>query len=87
MAENGPMSKGIAIGLYLKKVREKTKGGSYQLIEMNYDGSDEEDKEEKPDKKESVKDMKEEVKSSLCPKVQDLIRLIFDMKMMANQMK
>ena len=52
---------------------------------MNYDA----DEQEKQEKKQKVKKDKDEpeVESKLNKRVQDLIKLIFDMKMMNNQMK
>lgn len=71
-----------AINLYNKKLKDKL-GGGYRQVEMNYDAEDQEEKHTKTknDNKEDEPD------SSLDKKVQDLVRLIFDMKMMNNQMK
>lgn len=70
--------------MYESKLRDKTKSGSYRIVDMNYDNDDDEPMEKE---EESEKDEEPETKSDLDPKIQDLIRLIFDMKMMNNQMK
>ena len=70
--------------LYQKKRREKINGG-YREVEMNYE-ADEEVKKPEEKKKEAVKPAKE-VKSDLSQSVQDLLNLIFDMKMVNNAMK
>ena len=56
---------------------------------MNYDDDVEEEKEEKKEKakKKDGDDDEPETQSNLPERVQDLIKLIFDMKMMNNQMK
>lgn len=55
-------------------------------MEMNYEAdAEDEKKDEEVDK--NVKPKEPEVESQLSKEVQDLIRLIFDMKMMNNQMK
>ena len=52
---------------------------------MNYEAD--EKKETKVETKTQNQTQQDEVESTLDPKVQDLMRLIFDMKMMNNQMK
>ena len=71
-----------AVREYNRKRNDKLKGG-YREIVMNYD-ADEKEEEKKPVK---TKSKVEEVSSNLPDRVQDLVRLIFDMKMMNNQMK
>lgn len=68
----------VAVREYSKKLNEKRK--TYKEVEMNYEENVE------PEKKES-RPKKDGPASALVPQVQDLIRLIFDMKMMARQMK
>jgi poly [ADP-ribose] polymerase 2/3/4 len=69
-----------AIKAYHKKCNEKLRK-NYREVEMNYEEN--EAKEEKPSEKEKV----DEPAAKLPTSVQDLVRLIFDMKMMASQMK
>jgi len=66
-----------AIKDYNKKLNDKKK--TYTVVEMNY--------EENATAEEPKPANKDQPESKLHPAVQDLIRLIFDMKMMANQMK
>jgi len=56
---------------------------------MNYDSEDNktEEKSENKVNGDKKKDDQPEVQSNLHKSVQDLVRLIFDMKMMNNQMK
>ena len=77
-----------AIGQYRKKKRDKLNGG-YREVQMNYDADEEDDREQKKEKvKKKDNDEEEaETQSNLPERVQDLIKLIFDMKMMNNQMK
>ena len=58
-------------------------------MEMNYDSEDNktEEKSENKVNGDKKKDDQPEVQSNLHKSVQDLVRLIFDMKMMNNQMK
>ena len=84
MAAAGPLDKHSCFSQYNSKLRAKTKSGEYRVVEMNYD----DDKKEEEEKPETNKDKdEEEVKSDLPDSVQNLIRLIFDMKMMDKQMK
>lgn len=62
---------------YNKKLNEK-KRKNYQLVEMNYEQEEEKKCEQQP---------QEMTSSKLKPEVQDLVRLMFDTKMMAAQMK
>jgi poly [ADP-ribose] polymerase len=86
-AEIPCVSPDIAIHYFNKKCREKINGG-YREVEMNYDADakKEDDKPEDNGKGEKKEDQPE-VQSNLDKSVQDLVRLIFDMKMMNNQMK
>ena len=76
-----------AINAYQKKINEKSVKGDYRIIEKDYSFD--------PDPKdvgniEELKEKKEKEsfdKSTLHQKVKELIRLIFDMKMINNQMK
>jgi poly [ADP-ribose] polymerase len=77
-SESGFKSRDLAVREYNKKLNEKKK--TYKEVEMNYEEN------VQPEKKED-KPKKEGPASTLLPQVQDLIRLIFDMKMMAKQMK
>lgn len=55
---------------------------------MNYDDEEKEEKKEVKKEKVKLKDTDEpEAKSTLDQRVQDLVKLIFDMKMMNNAMK
>ncbi len=69
---------------YSAKLRDKSQKGDYRVVEMNYDADEEEDK-----KEETKKDKKEEPEkeSELPKRVQNLVRTIFDMKMVNNHMK
>lgn len=40
-----------AIKLYQSKLKDKTKSGSYRIIEMNYENDDDEEKEEENEEK------------------------------------
>ena len=73
-----------AIANFEKKLRDKTKGGEYVELEI-VTGDDNEKKEEKKSGKSKGK--KEKVKSKLDARLQNLINLIFDMKMINNQIK
>lgn len=84
-AEAGPMTMQKCISEYNSKLNAKTRGGDYRIVEMNYEA--EQKKETKVEKKDKNETKQDEVASSLDQKVQDLMRLIFDMKMMNNQMK
>lgn len=76
----GPISADSAISEYKKKLHEKTIGGEYRVLEMDY-GAD-----ATPDNIEDA--MKKDAESCKLPKpVISLISLIFDMKMINNQMK
>ena len=54
---------------------------------MNYEDDKDEEKEDKKVKKKESKEEQPEADSQLAKEVQDFIRLIFDMKMIKNQMK
>ena len=71
------------------EVEFKTVPGLYTMIEIDYGNSDDEKEKDEAaaKKKEEAKEPKEEPKSKLDPRVQDLVRLIFDMKMMEQVMK
>jgi len=92
-------SRDAAMSDFRKKFYEKTKNnwdsiqsgtpftpvsGKYTMIEIDY-GNDE--PEEKADKPKETKEKKPEVESKLDKRVQDLIKLIFDMNMMESVMK
>ena len=77
------MTREACIAEYKSKLNAKTKGGDYRIVEMNYEAD--EKKEKKVES--NSKTQQDEVASTLDPKVQELMRLIFDMKMMNNQMK
>lgn len=91
-------NKAGAISSFEKKFKEKTKNdwhnrksfksvpGKYTLIEIDYSvDNNEPEKEEKKDKKEK-KPARSESSSKLDPRVQDLVKLIFDLKMMESVM-
>jgi poly [ADP-ribose] polymerase 2/3/4 len=78
-SESSYKNKEVAIKDYNKKLNEKKK--TYKEVEMNYEANAEEEKEKEANPKQ------EGPASTLAPPVQELIRLIFDMKMMAKQMK
>jgi poly [ADP-ribose] polymerase len=84
MSEPGPLPREQCIREYNHKLHAKSRSGEYRIVEMNY-----EDDAKKVEKKKETNNetKKDEVQSSLDNKVQDLMRLIFDMKMMNNQMK
>jgi poly [ADP-ribose] polymerase 2/3/4 len=67
-----------AIDDYEKKLREKTIKGDYTLIDITYDDDKEEEKDDKP---------ANTLKSKLPAATNSLIELIFDIKMMNDQMK
>ncbi len=67
---------------YMKKYKEKTSKG-YTEIEISYEEDDKDDQKDSPKK---AKTSEKEVDSSLDTRVQDLIKLIFNMKMMQSQM-
>eukprot|EP01022_Parablepharisma_sp_SALTPOND_P023167 TRINITY_DN480_c0_g1_i2.p1 TRINITY_DN480_c0_g1~~TRINITY_DN480_c0_g1_i2.p1 ORF type:complete len:963 (-),score=64.22 TRINITY_DN480_c0_g1_i2:10195-13083(-) len=70
-----------AKNMYMKKYNEKTSKG-YTEIEISY----EDDGAEEPKETKKVKTGEKEIDSTLDKKVQDLIKLIFNMKMMQKQM-
>ena len=75
---------------YKKKYTEKVSKG-YTAIEINYDDDDEEKEKEKEKEKDKEKESKTETKenvieSKLEKSVQDLVKLIFNMKIMKQQM-
>lgn len=76
----GPLSVDQATNDYDKKLREKTISGEYRILEMDY-GEDA--------AQEDIEDiMKKDAQTCKLPKdVINLISLIFDMKMINNQMK
>lgn len=88
----GPMGKDKAIDLFEKKLHDKTCKGEYTKIEIAYD--DEEETKTAVVPKSSSKTLKisgkvtlQRALSILDHRLQSLINLIFDMKMMNNQMK
>lgn len=87
----GPMGQDKAISMFEKKLDDKTSKGEYTKIEISYD--DEEEKTavvvKKPSKtiKISAKVNLTKSMSIMDHRLQNLINLIFDMKMMNNQMK
>jgi len=93
-------SKAAAISEFCKKFHEKTKNswqaiqsgtpftpvsGKYTMIEIDYGNDD--DSETKTEDKGAKKEAKPEVESKLDKRVQELIKLIFDMNMMESIMK
>jgi len=68
--------------LYWKKYNEKT-GKGYTEIEISYDEDDEPKKDSGKNKEKSDK---KEIDSTMDRRVQDLVKLIFNMKMMQQQM-
>lgn len=87
----GPMMLQGAIHNYNSKLRDKSVKGDYRVVEMNYE-EDDKDKDKKKDdtktKEDKEKNEKKDYEDSKLPaSVKDLIRLIFDMKMVDNQMK
>jgi poly [ADP-ribose] polymerase len=77
----------VAVSCFGRKLREKISGG-YREVEMNYDSDDKtEEKSELNNKGDKKKEEQPEVQSNLHKSVQDLVRLIFDMRMMNSQMK
>ena len=70
---------------YEKKYRDKTSGG-YIELEIKYTEDDEEKPKPKKTKSDKGKPVKKE-SSKLSKEVQDLMNLIFDMKMINNSMK
>ncbi|EGR33273.1 hypothetical protein IMG5_057380 [Ichthyophthirius multifiliis] len=77
----GPFSEEQAKNEYETKLREKTIKGDYRVLDMDY-GNDIQDEKQKEDKMD-----KDAVNSTLPLPLKNLIQLIFDMKMMNNQMK
>jgi poly [ADP-ribose] polymerase len=75
-------SAAAAIEDFDKKFYDKTVKGDYVEIEINYDDENSGDK-----KDEEEKEDKGDAKSKLPEQVKDLVKLIFDLKMMNNQMK
>jgi len=65
----------------------ETKKGKYTLIEIDYGNEDEEEEDSKGKEEKQEKEEKRLPKSSLDPKVEDLVTLIFDIKMMEDVMK
>lgn len=90
----GPTVLPNAVRNYMGKLRDKSVKGDYRVVEMNYEADDKDTKDKKDGKsEETVKQDKEKNEkkdyedSKLPTSVKDLIRLIFDMKMVDNQMK
>ena len=73
------MSLEKAITLYEDKLYEKSVKGNYRVLEITLE-NEEDEEEEKKDQKNENADKK--VESKLPTPVQNLISLIFDMKMM-----
>ncbi|CAD8206329.1 unnamed protein product [Paramecium octaurelia] len=72
---------------YESKVRQKSVKGEYRVLERDYSG--EQDQQELM-RLETLREQREKqsyYKSELHTKIKDLVRLIFDMKMINNQMK
>jgi len=76
----GPISADSATSEYKKKLHEKTISGEYRVLDMDYGADATEENIEEA--------MKKDAESCKLPKtVISLISLIFDMKMINNQMK
>lgn len=80
IAENGPLDRKEAIRQYNSKTQSKIKNGGYKIVEMNYNHDQE--IEESMNIDQFLNDS-----SKLPEEVQDLVRLIFDIKMMQTHMK
>ena len=91
-----------AIAIFCKKFNEKTgnnfslvkngipfqpRDGKYTMIEIDYGNDKDGDAEDAPKKVKKDAEAKPEAESKLDKRVQELIKLIFDMKMMENVMK
>lgn len=76
----------IAIATYMKKYKEKT-GKGYTEIQMAFEDDAAGEEKPKVETKKKKGDKKGETKSKLDPRVQKLVNLIFDMKLMSNVMQ
>ncbi|CAK84112.1 unnamed protein product (macronuclear) [Paramecium tetraurelia] len=76
-----------AISQYQKKIHEKSVKGDYRILEKDYSGENDPKALEKLEKLREQKEKESFNKSKLHQRVKELIRLIFDMKMMNNQMR
>lgn len=87
----GPTTLPGAIHQYNSKLRDKSVKGDYRVVEMNYE-DDLKDKgkttDSKVDEAKKEQDKKDEYETSSLPtSVKDLVKLIFDMKMIDTQMR
>lgn len=90
----GPTSLPAAISAYNSKLRDKSVKGDYRVVEMNYEDDAKDDvskakvTDSKLDQAKKEEDKKNEYETSSLPNsVKDLIKLIFDMKMIDTQMR
>lgn len=90
----GPTSLHGAIASYNSKLRDKSVKGDYRVVEMNYEDDAKDDiskakaADSKADEAKKEADKKNEYETSSLPTaVKDLIKLIFDMKMIDTQMR
>lgn len=74
-ALKGPIPLDRALKEYEDKLRDKTVKGDYRILEITLDNEEEEDKSKKDENAPKID-------SKLSNSVQNLISLIFDMKMM-----
>ncbi|CAD8108632.1 unnamed protein product [Paramecium primaurelia] len=72
---------------YESKVRQKSVKGEYRVLERDYSGEQDPKELERLEKLREDKEKESYNKSNLHQKIKDLVRLIFDMKMINNQMK
>ena len=84
-ALKGPYSNAAsAINEYEGKLYDKTVKGDYVQLEISYDNDKDEEKETVDTEAKEEKDAED---SKLPKQVKDFVRLIFDMKMINDQMK
>ena len=85
----GPLSKDQAVTLFDKKLYDKTSKGEYTKIDINYDEDEKEAVVKAPTKKLKISGNVKlnRSQSLLDTRLQNLISLIFDIKMMNHQMK
>ncbi|CAD8115318.1 unnamed protein product [Paramecium primaurelia] len=76
-----------AISTYEKKIHEKSVKGDYRILEKDYSGENDPKALEKLEKLREQREKEAFNKSKLHQRVKELIRLIFDMKMINNQMR
>ncbi|CAD8124386.1 unnamed protein product [Paramecium sonneborni] len=72
---------------YESKVRQKSVKGEYRVLERDYSGEQDPKELERLENQKEQREKESYNQSRLHAKIKDLVRLIFDMKMINNQMK